>query len=89
MLAQYWTAFALTRKSYRTGLLFAHRNGCLRHRRSKPNLVPRGRDPFGQRRGFFQRMTKGTPGDEVALNRLLYKWFRRVPGPAATQAKER
>ena len=32
------------------------------------NLVPRGRDPFGQRR-FFQRMTKGTPGDEVAMDR--------------------
>ena len=30
-----------------------------------PNLFPRGRDPFGQLRGFFQRMTKGTPGDEV------------------------
>ena len=41
---------------------------------AKANLVPRGRDPFGQRRGsgligqgsrYFQRMTKGTPGDEV------------------------
>ena len=39
---------------------------------SASNLVPRGRDPFGQRRGsgsrFFQRMTKGTPGDEVAVH---------------------
>ena len=32
------------------------------------NLVPRGRDPFGQRRGsgLFRRMTKGSPVDEVA-----------------------
>ena len=35
------------------------------------NLVPRGRDPFGQRRGF-QRMTKGTPGDEVVDSVKLF-----------------
>ena len=28
----------------------------------RPNLVPRGRDPFGQLTG----QSKGTPGDEVA-----------------------
>ena len=35
------------------------------------NLVPRGRDPFGQRRGF-QRMTKGTPGHEVVDSVKLF-----------------
>ena len=51
------------------------------------NLVPRGRDPFGQRRGsgsrFFQRMTKGTPGDEVVGN----VWSLRVLGKRALFGK--
>ena len=41
-----------------------HKNtNCYRNKK-RCNLVPRGRDPFGQRRGsgFFQRMTKGAPG---------------------------
>ena len=44
------------------------------------NLVPRGREPFGQRRGsgrFFQRMTKGTPGDEVGAC-IVRRGFSRV-----------
>ena len=44
-----------------------HKNtNCYRNKK-RCNLVPRGRDPFGRRRGsgFFRRMTKGTPGDEA------------------------
>ena len=44
-----------------------HKNtNCYRNKK-RCNLVPRGRDPFGQRRGsgFFQRMTKVAPRDKV------------------------